>query len=691
MAKEVTPNNYIGSKLDSTVALQLTKRKEAISNVSRNINWQRAFTSKTAWVKLSSSINTSAEGSAPAYAYRLHATGITGSSDINPGYDLEKTGLGIRPVPGITNANISALNRFGTLRTATVEFKVYTIDQLDYIEQLYLRPGFSILLEWGHSVYIDNAGEVVKEPKSIGNSYFTEGAFNKDTIQKKIQGLRVSSGHNYDGMFGYIKNFSWSYNMDGSYNCTVDIVSIGEILESLKFLIPGKKKEAGDEEGDDTYKTAIHEIFRNVLDTVSSESSVGTADIDITAIEFIVGKFIDIEALERPLGKVIAAYNYKTSEEGELGRLGYISFGTIVELITKITTMYDQNGEPLSKIVVHPNAKHNTFTKHISGNPGIVMLPKGNLPLSIPAGAGKVSVELARAVNSVYKYGQLATTLNFLSSDKTSGSIRDLWVNLSHVLNVLDNSLDENKALDVLQFFRTLLVDMDKALGYITELDLAYEEEHDTYYVIDRRYTQLQDKSLTQIPVTGLGTTVSNISLTSKLSPKLGSMIAITAQASTEVGSVGVEAENMFKWNRGLTDRIVTDKTLISDRTGISPYESAQINFGTVIYELRETNQFNQSKFESSSISHQIITQSDFRTSLKQKGDAVGIIPFELSLTLDGIGGLKIGQAFKIGGRVLPKKYRDEIAFLITGLDHSIDNNRWTTTIKAQTINDPSV
>ena len=56
-------------------------------------------------------------------------------------------------------------------------------------------------------------------------------------------------------------------------------------------------------------------------------------------------------------------------------------------------------------------------------------------------------------------------------------------------------------------------------------------------------------------------------------------------------------------------------------------------------------------------------------------------------MTLDGIGGFKIGQVFEIvDPNIFPAKYRGEIAFIITGLEHSIENNRWTTTLKAQTV-----
>jgi hypothetical protein len=59
-------------------------------------------------------------------------------------------------------------------------------------------------------------------------------------------------------------------------------------------------------------------------------------------------------------------------------------------------------------------------------------------------------------------------------------------------------------------------------------------------------------------------------------------------------------------------------------------------------------------------------------------------IPVELSLQLEGIGGMKIGQTFKIKSGILPAKYQDKFGYIVTGLGHSIENNRWLTDIKTQ-------
>jgi len=53
---------------------------------------------------------------------------------------------------------------------------------------------------------------------------------------------------------------------------------------------------------------------------------------------------------------------------------------------------------------------------------------------------------------------------------------------------------------------------------------------------------------------------------------------------------------------------------------------------------------------------------------------------------MDGISGIKIGQAFKINEGIMPAKYDGVVGFIVTGIDHNIAGNRWVTNLKAQTI-----
>ncbi len=58
------------------------------------------------------------------------------------------------------------------------------------------------------------------------------------------------------------------------------------------------------------------------------------------------------------------------------------------------------------------------------------------------------------------------------------------------------------------------------------------------------------------------------------------------------------------------------------------------------------------------------------------------IIPLELDMTIDGVGGLKPGNLFRID--YLPKIYRKYTYFQIFAINHSITTSGWSTSINAK-------
>jgi hypothetical protein len=63
-----------------------------------------------------------------------------------------------------------------------------------------------------------------------------------------------------------------------------------------------------------------------------------------------------------------------------------------------------------------------------------------------------------------------------------------------------------------------------------------------------------------------------------------------------------------------------------------------------------------------------------------------GFIPFNMSLTMDGLSGMKIYNKFLIDTKYLPANYPDNADFLIKGIEHKIENNKWTTNISSVVI-----
>ena len=63
-------------------------------------------------------------------------------------------------MPGITNADITFYNN-GALSKTTINIKCFSKAQFQLLDVLYLRPGYTLLLEFGWSQYLNNNDELI--------------------------------------------------------------------------------------------------------------------------------------------------------------------------------------------------------------------------------------------------------------------------------------------------------------------------------------------------------------------------------------------------------------------------------------------------------------------------------------------------------------------------------------------------
>jgi DNA-binding Xre family transcriptional regulator len=131
-------------------------------------------------------------------------------------------------MPGITSVVIDSAGRMGSLRQATINFKVWDKYQLDIMDALYFRLGFTMLIEWGHAKYYDNQG------KLQSSEQFMIDPFNKSLTKESINialstNTRKSYG-NYGGMLGIVTSFNFSMTQDGGYDCTIKAMSLGSVM-----------------------------------------------------------------------------------------------------------------------------------------------------------------------------------------------------------------------------------------------------------------------------------------------------------------------------------------------------------------------------------------------------------------------------------------------------------------------------
>ena len=251
-------SNVIGAPFSDYVLLQLYQRAAHNSTLIRSNEDVLFLANKTSWARLVSSVNitndslglvykdlgvnySTPEGLAQnwileAGTSKQKGNGIELRYGIGPdgAYGLGGTDeLGYRPMPGLTSVQIETTGRLGSLRQATIQFKVWNMDQLDVVEALYFRLGYSMLLEWGHTQYFENTGGLQRNVYGIDDPFKPKKR--KEQIQQAIALKARNSFGNYDGMLGVVSNFTWAMNQDAGYDCTVRLVGLGAVMDSMRI------------------------------------------------------------------------------------------------------------------------------------------------------------------------------------------------------------------------------------------------------------------------------------------------------------------------------------------------------------------------------------------------------------------------------------------------------------------------
>jgi hypothetical protein len=154
-------------------------------------------------------------------------------------YNLQTTDgqsheLGLRPMAGITSLRIDSIGAYGSVRKATVNFQCWDIKQLEILEALYMRPGYTVLLEFGRNNFI-NSDSTRLINTVLKNNFFGQSMPNLHSYLTGLYKDSLSQGGHYDAFFGYVVNYKWSYRNDGGYDCMTEIISTGEVAESLKM------------------------------------------------------------------------------------------------------------------------------------------------------------------------------------------------------------------------------------------------------------------------------------------------------------------------------------------------------------------------------------------------------------------------------------------------------------------------
>lgn len=251
--------NIVGEGFNKKITEQIKQRQKIYGSINRNNDELNYLNSRTGWCRLVSSVDVTVDGTtirdlgmsgtSLASQYVLFSgiqaggytrAGVAQSNNFHSpyAYGLGGTEFGLKPMPGIKSAKITTETR-GSIKKATLQIQANNRFQFDVIDILYMRLGYSVLLEWGNSSYYNNSGTYIKDnTHSLANAFLTKKHKGEDvtyeTILRMIETERYDSCGNYDALFAKVVNFNWTYTKEGTYDITINLISMGDVIESLK-------------------------------------------------------------------------------------------------------------------------------------------------------------------------------------------------------------------------------------------------------------------------------------------------------------------------------------------------------------------------------------------------------------------------------------------------------------------------
>jgi hypothetical protein len=362
----------------------------------------------------------------------------------------------------------------GSLREANVKILAHSSTQFEIIEQLYLRLGFSVLLEWGNSSYFDNAGTY--QPNNTHEVYSKFIVPNSmGTILDEIRTQRSASCGNYDAMMGLVKNFSWSLERDGSYSITLSIISTGDIIESLKTNSshPTTKVETTDVPVDQPplQYNSEKSTLNKILFHLSNQLPPKNLSKDGSASQFLQGNQTTADVIGGLIGLTPnQRHDSSPSAEGDVvaflfpelngindGQPGFnaqyfMKLGVLLRCLQNFCLLYNlSNANNEAIFSLNSEEEENfcfTYARHGSLDPRVCLIDiDQNLKLDVDPLTGVATVPPAAAsnytINSSYytfNYLKVEESLNgnapVVQEDSIFGTVSDYFNIDSYVLDI---------------------------------------------------------------------------------------------------------------------------------------------------------------------------------------------------------------------------------------------------------------
>jgi len=661
--------------VDGSLKSSLKNRIAAAKDPGSHLAW---CTQKMPWMRFTS--NVLINGATSTYQSLEGGAGTLESL-----YDTTKRGL---PTPGLVSATVKLTGTLKTMKTVEVSYKCYTLEHLNQLEKLFMSLGKTVVLEYGWSV--NSMGKPVTQNMSTAQMSLPFGKFVEQANAYATNTLGC-----YAADKGVISNFTWSQDSDGAYNCTTTFASPAEMMMSggsQKMSDTTCCKTEDDEDGEKCKKETdvsrkIQQILKSEIIPVGDgitmkgkpcgfammmdkeqsekekEDNSGAASVKswlgfssiMTPQKFVTWAFFEEEILND--GLLPKTTGQGASDDTSTGAKAPSSWRKSTEMPYR----FDSRTTRLH------NPKYMT-----SADPTIAMLP------------GQEFWKLIDSSNKPTGYFQDFTEMGGLEkmSRFKDGSTNFGW--LSHIcINVRWLALCAVESETVGELVNKVLDGINGSCGNHWNLVLTpLEGNPSVMTVVD---TNALGSRVASFPMSIYG----NNSICREATIDTEISNAVKAQimygSNKKAGAPGDSDFSLF--GKGLTDRTTgwgemlpqPATPCIDDKTAEKSEGNAKQRMLDGYEEAWEDLMAGVDPDTIGAMKAAVSALQEFNTAdANVKPQNPPLLPVNFSFKTDGVGGFKWGHSLMISP--IPSRYVG-CSFMVTGIDHSISADTWTTSV----------
>lgn len=322
------------------------------------------------------------------------------------------------------------------------------------------------------------------------------------------------------------------------------------------------------------------------------------------------------------------------------------------------------------------------------------------------------------------------------------GKIMNIYFEYQYLLDAIKNLRNEQTGtISLYDFVDELCQTANSCLGGVNKLSIRLEDDK-----IMRIYDQnpiygTQDVKNSTINLYGInptlnssgsvvgrdGSFVTDFNIKTELTNDFATQVTIGAQAQSN--NVGSDATGLSSWNSGLKDRFFPEKidslrknnnitvptteeriTKLKDQlkylwlgyaqgTPKGKDISDKTNKREDFYQFKDFPTDRYPEFvklqkdwlqEIIKLENEIFNKTQIKEDKQTLGtNQIGMLPINISVTMEGLSGIRIYDKLEVDTRFLPKYYPQTLIWIIKGVSHEIQNNKWYT--KLETIAVPKL